>query len=89
MKPDISRPSQEEIENLRLTSWKYWDCLPTSFEWEYDEQETAFLLEGSAEIILENGETFMISEGDLVYFPQGLKCKWKVLTSLKKRFVNN
>ena len=82
--------TREELSSLGIdiTNWSNWDCEPSEFDWEYSSAETAFVFEGDVEIITENGTT-VIGPGDLVRFPGGMKCRWKVKKTIKKVYTFN
>jgi uncharacterized cupin superfamily protein len=50
--------------------------------------ETCLILEGSVEVSdrPESGESVSFGPGDLVRFPVGLKCVWKVKEPVKKHY---
>ena len=53
---------------------------------EYDRQETCYVIEGSAIITPENEEPVTIKTGDMVVFPKGMKCVWKILEPIEKHY---
>ena len=34
----------EQAKELGIDSWSIWECEPSKFDWEYDEQETVLYL---------------------------------------------
>jgi len=80
----ISRPTQEELEKLNVKSWSPWSCDVSEFDWEYEEDETCYILEGRVIVTTEDGKSVEIKKGDLVTFPKGLKCRWKVIEPIRK-----
>jgi len=67
-------------------SWPIWTCEESEFDWEYNQEEHCFIIEGSVTIIgIEN--TVKISKGDYVIFPKGLKCVWKVHQAIRKHYT--
>ncbi len=54
-----------------------------TFDWEYFDDETCFILEGKVKVETDKGN-LEIGKGDLVKFPKGLKCKWNVTEKIKK-----
>ena len=80
----VQKMSREEADKLGIASWEHWDCEPAEFDWEYDSVEKAYLFEGTAIVTAENGETTSFGAGDFVTFPKGLKCRWKVIETVKK-----
>ena len=86
MKIKIKQPSEKEIEELGIKNWPIWTKEISEFNWFYDEREICYFLEGEVEVETEGGEIYTIKKGDLVEFPKGLKCRWKVKSSVKKHY---
>ncbi len=82
----IKKPTEDELEELQVSSWPIWECDPSTFDWEYVERETCYILEGEVRVEPEKGEPVQIKAGDLVVFPQGLKCVWKVAKKVRKHY---
>lgn len=80
----ITRPSQEELARLGIDSWPSWECEPSDFDWQYPDRETAYVFKGRAAVIAEDGQQAELGPGDLVVFPKGLKCRWKVTEQIEK-----
>jgi len=81
----ISRPSQEQLDSLGVFAWPTWGCEPSTFDWSYEDRETCYLLEGKVTVEAD-GTTVAFGKGDLVVFPRGLKCVWKVAETVKKHY---
>jgi uncharacterized protein len=79
----VRRPNPGELEELDVRNWEPWESPPTTFDWEYDEEETAYVLEGLVRVRTSSGEV-EFAAGDLVTFPAGLKCTWTVIQPLRK-----
>ncbi|MBN1383551.1 MAG: cupin domain-containing protein [Elusimicrobia bacterium] len=79
----VKRPSKEELKKLNVKAWGSWGCEVSSFDWEYSDDETCYILEGKVNVETPDG-TVEINKGDLVTFPKGLKCKWNVLEKINK-----
>ncbi len=79
-------PSKKRLEELDIESWGIWTKEVSEFAWSYDVQETCYFLEGEVIVTTEQGEAHM-RKGDLVTFPQGLSCKWKILQPVRKYFT--
>ncbi len=67
-------------------SWPIWECQPSTFNWEYSEEEHCYIIEGDVRVI-ENGNIVHIKKGDYVIFPKGLKCNWEVHKAIKKYYI--
>ncbi|MFH1868092.1 MAG: cupin domain-containing protein [Candidatus Omnitrophota bacterium] len=79
----VTKPKQEDLESLNIKEWSQWECAPSTFDWEYDNEEWCYLFEGNAIIKTPEGET-EIKKGDLVKFSKGLKCTWNVKEKIRK-----
>ncbi len=76
------------IKNKNLEdykSWSIWECEPSKFDWEYDQEEHCYVLEGEVRVIGPEN-TVDINPGDYVIFPKGLQCVWEVKKSIKKHY---
>ncbi len=79
----ITRPDEEELKRLGIDSWSTWECEPSTFDWEYSDKETAYVFEGKVKVKTPSDEV-EINKGDLVEFPEGLKCTWTVIERIRK-----
>ncbi len=87
--PDISiesNPAEERLEQLGVRSWPIWTKEASEFPWTYDERETCYLLEGDVEVTPDGGRTVRFKAGDLVTFPQGMSCRWKIRADVRKHY---
>ncbi len=80
------QPSQDKLDSLGILQCPTWSKEPSTFPWSYSEQETAYVLEGEVTVTADNGESVSFGRGDLVIFPNGLKCTWHVKKALKKHY---
>ncbi|MFW6006347.1 MAG: cupin domain-containing protein [Bacillota bacterium] len=85
MEIKIKQPSAEELEELGVESWPIWEKEISEFDWHYDSKEICYLIEGKVEIVTDE-ETVIIQAGDLVTFPEGMDCKWRVQEAVKKHY---
>lgn len=83
----VTRPTRERLEALGTDSWAPWECEVSEFDWEYDDTETAYILEGEVVVTAEDGEKAHIKAGDLVQFPAGMKCTWSVKKPIRKVYT--
>ena len=81
----VERPSEERLKALKVTSWPIWTKAPSTFDWEYDEQEMCYFLEGEVVVKTDRGEV-ALRPGDLATFPQGLACTWRVAKAVRKHY---
>jgi len=79
----VRKPTEKEI--AEFSKKPTWGCEVSEFDWHYDSQETCILLEG--EVMVEyGGKSASFGAGDLVVFPQGLSCVWKVTKPVRKHY---
>lgn len=79
-------PRQETLNQLGVKKWPIWTKDISEFSWFYESSETCYFLEGEAEVTPQNGEPVRFGKGDLVVFPKGMSCVWKVLKDVKKHY---
>jgi uncharacterized cupin superfamily protein len=80
----VKKPSDAEIAETR--NWGTWSKEVSVFNWEYDESETCYILEGSAKVTDRDGNSIEFRAGDMVRFEQGLACTWQVTSPIKKKY---
>jgi len=79
----VRKPTEEE--KAKMMDWPVWEKEVSEFPWEYSEQETCLIVKGKAEIVTTDGSTHF-EAGDVVIFPKGLKCTWKIIEPIKKHY---
>lgn len=84
----VKQPTKAELDALNIDKWSEWSCDISEFDWHYDQEEICYLFEGEV-IVTTDIETVEINGGDLVTFPKGLDCKWKVEKAVKKVYKFN
>lgn len=82
----IHQPDQDELNALGVSNWSIWTKAVSEFPWTYDEQETCYLLEGEVIVTPDGGQPVQFGKGDLVTFPAGMSCTWKILKDVKKHY---
>jgi len=82
----ITKPGAEQIESLGIKKWPVWTKEVSEFPWTYDDKETCLILEGQVFITPEGGKAVEINAGDLVEFPVGMKCVWKITRDIRKHY---
>ena len=82
----IEKPAEEKLLELNVKSWPIWEKEISEFTWEYDEPETCYILEGEVIVTPDKGQPVKFGKGDLVVFSTGLKCKWKIITAVRKYY---
>lgn len=79
-------PKREKLDQLNVFSWPIWEKEISEFPWYYDEKETCYILDGNVVVTPENDDAVEINKGDLVIFPQGMSCSWKITKGIKKHY---
>ena len=79
-------PSEERLKELNVANWSIWEKEVSKFPIDFDETETAYILEGEILVTPEGGEAVRILPGDLVVFPAGLNSQWEVVKALRKHY---
>ena len=81
------RPRREDLERMGVDGWPVWEKEVSEFEWHYDERETCYVLEGRVRVVPKGGgKAVEFGPGDLVTFPEGLDCTWKVRQPVRKHY---
>jgi len=80
------QPSEERLQALGVASWPIWEKEISTFSIDFDEKETAYVLEGEILVTPVGGEPVRIVAGDLVVFPVGLDSHWEVVKPLRKHY---
>ena len=86
MKIKISRPDENTVAEKGVLSWPIWSCKVSEFDWEYDDRESCFLLDGEVEVTTDD-EKVNFYAGDFVVFPKGLRCRWKITRPVRKHYT--
>lgn len=79
-------PVQEKLEKMGVFRWPIWTKEVSEFPWSYDDPETCYFLEGEVIVTPDQGEAVQVGKGDLVTFPSGLSCTWKILKPVRKHY---
>ncbi len=75
-----------KLDVLFVDDWPVWSRDNGEFDWTYEQKETCYIIEGKAIVTPENADPITIETGDMVFFPQGLKCHWQILESIEKNY---
>ena len=81
-----NQPSQEQLEQLEVFSWSIWEKEVSEFPWTYDEAETCYFLTGDVIVTPDGGNPVKMGQGDLVTFPAGMSCTWKINQEVRKHY---
>ena len=80
----VKKPTDREISEMK--SKPVWTCGVSEFDWHYDSEETALIVEG--EVTVKYGDkSVSFAAGDFVVFPEGLSCVWQVKKPVKKHYM--
>jgi uncharacterized cupin superfamily protein len=79
-------PSETRLKELGVDGWPIWEKEVSSFPIDFDETETAYVLEGEIIVTPAGGEPVLIVAGDLVSFHAGLDSAWEVVKPLRKHY---
>jgi len=80
-------PSPAKLDVMFVFDWAIWGKEVSEFPWTYDSNETCYILEGEATITPDGGESVLVTAGDLVTFPKGMSCTWKITKAIKKHYL--
>ena len=80
----VRKPS--EAEAAFMQQQPTWGCGVSEFDWYYDQEETALILEGEVTVDYDGGSA-SFGAGDYVTFARGLSCVWKVREAVRKHYV--
>ncbi len=83
-KVKVEKPTKEQLGKLGVDKWSTWECDVKKFDWQYDESEVFYVLEGKVKVTTTEGEEVEFGKGDLVSFPKGVKCTWDVKERIRK-----
>lgn len=79
-------PDPAELEKMNIKKWSIWEEVVSEFPWQYQETEVCYILEGKVIVTPDGGEPVTIEKGDLVTFPKGMSCTWKILSDIRKHY---
>lgn len=79
-------PAMERLEELGVEQWPLWTKEISEFRWTYDGREICYFLAGEVEVTPENGAPVRMGKGDLVTFPAGMRCTWKIVSDVRKHY---
>ena len=80
------RPDPSRLAQLGVFTWPIWEKEVSEVPWRYDEKETCYLLEGDVTVTPAGGKPVRFGKGDLVTFPAGMSCTWKVHKAVRKHY---
>jgi uncharacterized cupin superfamily protein len=83
----IERPDNVRLNGLGVYSWPIWEKEISTFDWHYDQKETCYILEGKVTVEPRDGVPVEFGPGDLVTFPKGMDCVWKISVPVRKHYT--
>jgi uncharacterized cupin superfamily protein len=83
---EIKKPDKETLNKMGVFGWPIWEKEISTFDWHYDETETCYILKGKVRVEPKDGESVEFGPGDLVKFPKGMDCVWKISSPVKKHY---
>jgi len=78
--------SPAKLDILGVYDWAIWEKEVSTFEWQYTQKETCYILRGAFSVTPEDGEKMEFKRGDLITFPKGLKCVWEITKDVEKHY---
>lgn len=84
----VERPSRERLDEMNVNSWPVWTKEVSTFDWTYDDRETCYILAGKVRVEPKGAAIPAVEfgPGDLVTFPKGLSCVWRVTAPVRKHY---
>ena len=79
-------PSEEKLKELGAKSWPVWSKEASEFPWSYDSDEVCYIIDGEVTVTPDGGKPVEIKKGDLVTFPKGMSCTWKIRKDVRKHY---
>ncbi|MBW2439046.1 MAG: cupin domain-containing protein, partial [Deltaproteobacteria bacterium] len=70
--------TEAQLNEMGVFDWPIWTKESSEFPWSYDDTETCYFLKGEVVVTPEGGEPVEVGAGDLVTFPKGMACTWKI-----------
>ena len=80
------QPTESRLQALGVGQWPIWQKEISEFPWTYDATEVAYVLEGEVTVTPAGGEPVHIVAGDLVVFPAGMQCHWRISVPIRKHY---
>ena len=80
------KPAPAKLDVIGVYDWPIWRKEVSEFPWQYDRQETCYVLRGRFVVTPEGGEPQEFRRGDLITFPAGLRCTWQILEDVEKHY---
>lgn len=82
----IEQPSPDRMKAYKVKDWDIWEKEESEFDWNYESNESCYIIEGEAEIFFQN-QKIHIKSGDFITFKKDLKTRWKITKRIKKYYT--
>jgi len=79
-------PAEKSLQEDGIYDWPIWTKEVSEFPWTYSEDETCYFLKGDVVVTPDGGDPVEMKKGDLVTFPEGMSCTWKIRQDVKKHY---
>ena len=79
-------PDAARLDALGVKSWPIWTKEASEFPWSYAGTETCYFLEGEVTVTPDGGAPVTMGKGDLVTFPDGMSCHWRITKPVRKHY---
>jgi uncharacterized cupin superfamily protein len=79
-------PAEKRLKDDGIYDWPIWTKEVSKFSWTYSADETCYFLEGDVVVTPDGGDPVEMKKGDLVTFPEGMSCTWKISRDVKKHY---
>ena len=80
------KASPAKLDILGVYDWPVWEKEPSEFSWNYDKDETCYIVRGIFTVTPDGGEPMQFQRGDFITFPAGLSCTWKIEKAVEKHY---
>jgi len=77
---------EKRLQDEDIFNWPIWTKEMSEFPWTYNSAETCYFLEGDVVVTPDGGDPVKMQKGDLVTFPHGMSCTWKIRQDVKKHY---
>jgi uncharacterized protein len=78
--------AEKRLQDDGIYDWPIWTKEVSKFPWTYSVDETCYFLEGDVVVTPDGGDPVKMKKGDLVTFPEGMSCTWKICRDVKKHY---
>jgi hypothetical protein len=82
----VKKTTDQEIETCK--NWPIWQSQPSTFDWDYTQTETCLIIEGKVTVTDRPAgqDSITFGPGEMIIFPEGLKCIWSIKEQVRKYY---